>query len=257
MEPTASVKVKGIPELIQEQRTDPNLALFKASASGIAVDTIPGLIARIQTTMNPLTLWLIHLDLDRRGVPPGLRWPARLDHPQMRYITWLADILWLRRRYPSHPTSYNRWRGLFIYRPHCVQWHQTALWVHSSKAAGQHGQGHYFARGLGLTDDQRQEVMTVPTNTMRANRKLLVSLPDFKLKMTRYLAARPPDKSGTWSAQDVAERLSVVLKTNLLANRNKTRGCAYYEFLVGVKVARQTYVRLLHRLTFATGRSWI
>ena len=216
-------------------------------------DTATSLIARMQLTSDPLQLYLIHLMLDSRGVDPCLRWPARQDHPQLMYLNWLADVLWIAKRQPSHQPLYKRWNGLFVSVPLSSAWHKTAHWAYGSKSAGCFGQGHYFAQGLGLSDEQRQDLMTMPTSKMRANRRLIGRLPEFKAAMLEYAQARP-DKSGAQTPVAVSERRAQIMKGYLLSGRSKVKGCAYHAALHGESLSRQAYTRQLQAIEYSTGQ---
>ena len=83
---------------------------FKSMASRLPEATTQELLIRIGTTDDPLALWVLHLELDRRQIPPCLRMPYRDDSPELCFVTWLADLYWLRQRNPSHVTAYPSWR---------------------------------------------------------------------------------------------------------------------------------------------------
>lgn len=248
-----SGKVESTSWLILEKRADPTLALFRAMAVTMQGDTAIGLIARMQRTNDPLTLYLIHLILNNRGISPCLRWPARLDHPQLMYLNWLADVLWVAQKHPNHQPLYSRWKGLFVSAPLSAAWHKTAHWAYGSKSAGCFGQGHYFAKGLGLSDEWRQDLMTMPTSKMRANRQLIARLPEFKAAMLEYAYDRP-DKSGAQTPERVSERREQIMRGYLLSGRSKVNGCAYHAALHGEHISRQAYTRQLQTIEYATGQ---
>ena len=229
------------------------LAFLCFGATTMQGDTATGLIARMQRTNDPLQFYLIHLMLHNRGICPCLRWPARQDHPQFMYLTWLADVLWVVRHCPGHKPFYKRWNGLFVCAPLGCAWHRTAHWAYGSKSAGCFGQGHYFAQGLGLSDVQRQDLMTMPTTKMRANRRLIARLPEFKAAMLEQ-AQSHPDKSGAQSPETVAERRGEIMKGYLLAGRSKVKGCAHHAALHGNGLSRQAYTRQLQAIEFSTGQ---
>ena len=246
-------KVESTSWLVLEKRTEPALALFKSMAVTMQGDTAATLIARMQLTSDPLQLYLMHLMLDNRGVGPCLRWPARQDHPQFMYLNWLADVLWLAKRQPGHQPLYNRWNRLFVAAPLSAVWHKTAHWAYGSKSAGCFGQGHYFAKGLGLSDEQRQDLMTMPTSKMRANRRLIARLPEFKAAMLEH-AQNHPDKSGAQTPERVSERRGQIMSGYLLSGRSKVKGCAYHAALYGESLSRQTYTRQLQAIEYSTGQ---
>jgi hypothetical protein len=192
-------------------------------------------------------LWTLHLELDRREVPPCLRWPKRDDTPQMLFITWLADALWLAKRKPGHVPFYSRWRWFFKHRPAGEQWHKTALWVYRSG----HGVGHYHSRGLGLDDTDKQSLMTMVSNRMRGDREILKRLPELRDQI--WLAATStPDRSGRVTARDTADRRTELLRLFLLAGRNLTLAVHYLNLLTGEVLSRQTLTRQIERVEMAT-----
>jgi hypothetical protein len=248
-----SGKVESTSWLVLERRTEPTLALFRTMAVTMQGDTTTGLIGRMQRTSDPLQFYLIHLMLDQRGIGPCLRWPARQDHPQLLYINWLADVLWIAKQLPGHQPLYKRWNGLFVAVPLSAAWHKTAYWAYGSKSAGCFGQGHYFAQGLGLSDDQRQDLMTMPTSKMRANRRLIARLPEFKASMLEHAHAHP-DKSGAQTPERVSERRGQIMRGYLLSGRSKVKGCAYHSALYGESLSRQAYTRQLQAIEYSTGQ---
>ena len=248
-----SGKVESTSWLVLEKRTEPTLALFKAMAVTMQGETATGLIGRMQLTSDPLQHYLIHLMLDSRGIGPCLRWPARHDHPQFMYQNWLADVLWIAKRQHCHQPLFKRWNGLFVTAPLCPAWHKTAHWAYGAKSAGCFGQGHYFAQGLGLSDEQRQDLMTMPTSKMRANRRLIARLPEFKAAMLDH-AQNHPDKSGAQTPERVSERRGQIMIGYLLSGRSKVRGCAYHAALYGENISRQAYTRQLQAIEYSTGQ---
>ena len=147
----------------------------------------------------------------------------------------------------------NRWNRLFVAAPLSAVWHKTAHWAYGSKSAGCFGQGHYFAKGLGLSDEQRQDLMTMPTSKMRANRRLIARLPEFKAAMLEH-AQNHPDKSGAQTPERVSERRGQIMSGYLLSGRSKVKGCAYHAALYGESLSRQTYTRQLQAIEYSTGQ---
>jgi hypothetical protein len=240
--------VKFIPQLIEEKRGCPRAASFSEAVRGLPATATTSLIVHLGTTSDPLLLWARHLELDHRDIAPCLRWPqADNAAPQLAYITWLADIYWLAKRWPEHAPAYMRWRNLFHYAPAGVQWHRTARWVYRP-----HKHPHYYARGLGLSDDQRQPLMTMQTNAMRADRQILKRLPDLQDAIRLY-AEEHPDRSGRRSSTELAERRTRLLRLYLLAGRNQATTVRYLEQLTGEQITRQALRKQLASIEVATG----
>jgi hypothetical protein len=85
--------IKSVPQLLIERWSNAAAwAFFQAAATDIPQQQTVTLVARIVTATDPLLLWLIHEELDRREVPPAFRWPMNQESAQTEFITWLADI---------------------------------------------------------------------------------------------------------------------------------------------------------------------
>ena len=120
-----SAVVVSVPSLINAKSHSCDLQRFGRVVSSIGAQTTQTLIVRLQTTADALTLWVLHLELDKRDIPPCLRWPANGDTPQTEFITLLADLLWVTKRHPGHKTLFRGWRGAFSHTPAMAEWHKT------------------------------------------------------------------------------------------------------------------------------------
>lgn len=239
--------IKAIPRLVDEKRGCPRAADFSRTVRGLPATPTTSLIVHVGTTTDPLLLWARHLELDRRGVAPCLRWPQADDaNPQLAYVTWLADLHWLAKRTPGHEPTYSRWRNLFRYTPASEQWHRTARWVYQP-----HKHHHYYAKGLGLSDEQRQPLMTMQTNAIRADRQILRRLPELRNRIREH-AEDHPDKAGIRSPADVAERRGRLLRLYLLAGRHQATAVRYLEQLTGERITRQSLRKQLEAVEMAT-----
>jgi hypothetical protein len=240
-------RVKSIPKLIEEKRGCPRAAAFLEAVRGLPKTPTPALIVHVGTSTDPLLLWARHLELDQRGIAPCLRWPQADDAaPQLAFVTWLADVHWLAKRWPTHATAYARWRNLFRYMPATEQWHRTARWVYRP-----HKHHHYYAKGLGLSDEQRQPLMTMQTNAMRSDRNILKRLPDLRDAIRAYAEERP-DKSSRRSPAELAERRARILRLYLLAGRSQVAAVRYLEQLTGERITRQALRKQLAAIQVAT-----
>lgn len=240
-------RVKSISQLINEQHSRPGVAVFASNVRSLPAAPTQSLILHVGTTMDPLLLWARHLELDRRDIPPCLRWPQADDAaPQLAFVTWLADVHWLAKRWPKHAPAYTRWRNLFHYAPASEQWHRTAWWVYRP-----HKHHHYYARGLGLSDEQRQPLMTMQTNAMRADRNILKRLPDLRDAIRAYAEGRP-DKSSQRSPAELTERRARLLRLYLLAGRSQVTAVRYLEQVTGERITRQALRKQLAVIEVAT-----
>jgi hypothetical protein len=216
-----------------------------------AISGIPGsdtetLVARIGTSTDPIVLWALHLHLDRRGVPPCIRWPANIATPQAEFITLLADLLWLCRRLPStHRPAFRGWRNLWKEQPGSPAWHQHALRQYLFVA--QRGSiGHWCATGLALSDAQRADLMMLPTAAMRATRTALH--PSRVAAVERQLvdlAEMKPDRAREHSPHAVAVRRLRLWRVWVLSDRSPTRTAESWHLLTGERLSRQRVSALI------------
>lgn len=239
--------VTSIPELVARRKCGDRDA-FKIAVGEARSDSIKGLIRRLTTVEDALMLWVLHLELDHRDVPPCLRGVKRDETPQVLFVTWLADIYWVTKRHRDHVPRYERWRGLFENKPATERWHRVAIWVYRS---GRSTPSHYHTRGLGLTEAQRQPLMTLISNAMRGDRRVLGELPKLRDEIWLYVG-RHPDRSGKFTSTQIADRRAEILRLFLLSGRNKTRAAEYYRLLTGQSLSRQTLTRHLEGIELAT-----
>lgn len=228
-----------VPDMLGRLRGSSREEAFRLAAGSINSQTTQTLIARIATTDDPLKLWALHLALDRRNVPPCLRWPANDTTPQDEFITLLADLLWFTQRNPTHRAAFKGWCDLLKLSPESAPWHAAALrqYLWASRRASS---AHWYATGLDLDDDQRQELMAMPTNSMRASRRQLEPRAFRALRESLELHAQArPDRSGATAPLDVAERRARIWRTYVLAGRSPSRAAAYWRLITGETITRQ------------------
>jgi hypothetical protein len=206
------------------------------------------LLRRVETTQDALMLWAIHRALDGRDVPPCLRWPRRDESPQLLYVTWLADLQWFCRRNAFHEPAYTRWKGLFGNAVASDKWHNVAVWLYRQ---GHREPSHYHSKAMGLSDAQRQPLMTLLSNKMRGDRRLLGQLPRFREAIWLRATAHP-DPSGTQSAEAIADRRAGILRVFLLAGRSRTVAARYYGVRFGESISRQALTRHVEAIELAT-----
>lgn len=212
------------------------------------VSTFPGmdtqtLILRVSTTSDPLTAWAIHAALDKRDIPPCLRWPANRSNAQMEFVTWAADLLWLTKRNPQHPTLFKSWRRLFTLPPGSGAWLETAFRIYTAFAVRQNLSA-YSARALGLDDAHRQQLMMMPTSRMFAARQ---ELQPAAFEQTRVhlltSAMRHPDRAGVHKPAEVAERRARIWRTHVLCGRQPAATARGWVALTGESISRQVIAR--------------
>ncbi|WP_296951804.1 hypothetical protein [uncultured Massilia sp.] len=228
--------IKSIPQLLTERKTSAAAwAIFQAAATDIHTQESKTLVARIETTTDPLLLWQIHEELDRREVPPAFRWPVNQESTQIEYVTWLADIYWFTRRNPGHKPAYKNWQRWFagVYET----WHMST--VKAYLFAFKQGLGAaYFSKGLLLSDRDRQDLMTIKTAGQIARLHPLKRHAEY-LKAILDHARAKPDRSGSKTPEEVAKRRYAMWKLYLLADGSETAAARQYGNLYGEQVARQ------------------
>ena len=193
------------------------------------------LITRIESTSDPLVLWAIHLELDRREVFPVFRYPANIGTPQNEFITWLADILFFTRRNPRHKPGYDTWKALF--RAVSDGWHETAFRVFCF--AYQRGRGTtYYTKGFALSDADRRELMTIKSTRQIARMRVLRQSSEMHAALTQYAAANA-NRSGGRQPADISRRRYLIWRAYVLADRSETVAARLYSQIYGDEITRQ------------------
>lgn len=217
-------------------RTVPELpALPSPHYQALALASIPGqaikhLLLRVNTTDNPVVLWALHMELDARGIPPCVRPAQRIGTEQARFITTLADLLWISKRYPGHKPQLQRMRGVLQGEPDTPQWHRACLW------AFQHcrGEAGWLARRLALTDEQRQRTATMPALAQANRRRDLPARLDVIREQLLTHALYNPDGTGKVKPDDLAHRRTELLRLYLLLDRDRAATHEYLQRVDGV-----------------------
>lgn len=253
--PKPGALLLAVPDLLSRVIGSPEVGYLRRVLADIPGQTTQTLIARIATTEDPVKLWALHLALDRREIPPCLRWPANESTDQADFITLTADLLWFTKRNPLHRPEYRGWRDLFTHRPESPAWHAAALRQYRY-ACRRSSLAHWCALGLGLSDAQRQALMTMPTNAMRADRRQLHST---ELSATREAltlhAQANPDKSRKRTWNEVAERRALIWRTYILAGRSPTRASSFWHLLTGESLTRQAMSKQIDSIKDAICRA--
>ncbi|MCG2592141.1 hypothetical protein LZ009_05040 [Ramlibacter sp. XY19] len=239
----ASFPLASISELIAEKRGSPELPTLRARVAALPQASTATLVARLETTADPLMLWALHLELDRRDLPPALRWPANDTDEQTLYVTWSADLYWFCRRHPEHRTRFRGWQGLFKQPPASHGWHATAR-RNFVYVQPRYSLAHWCSKGLALEDADRATLMTMPTNQMRADRRALERRKFVELERQLLDAAsQKPDKAQRHPAHEVAARRAAMLRTFVLSGRSYAKGSHHWSMLAGEQVTRQGFTK--------------
>ncbi len=235
--------VHSVPALVAAKRGSCDLQHFGRAVASMREQPTLDLIIRLETTADALMLWALHLELDKRGVPPCVRWPANDNTRQAEFITLLADLLWFCRRNPEHRPRFRGWRDLLTQPPASARWHQCAhrqfLFIAARRSVS-----HWCATGLDLSERQRQDLMTLETNAMRASRRVLDPRQFAALRgaLERY-SRRHPDKAGRVTPFQVASRRALLWRTYVLAGRSPTRAAEFWKLLSGEQLTRQAMAK--------------
>ena len=235
--------IKSIPRLIADLADARSRAIFSDAVKAMWQQDMRTLIARIQTTENPLMLWAIHVHLDTRQIPPRLRWPACDGDEQYQFFTWLPDVLWIAKRNPDHKAGFKSWQGAFKHAPATRKLHLSlhARYLYTTRKPRS---ANYYALGLALSETQRKELMTFQTNKMRAITRRLNDIASVREKLLTHAVAHP-DKAGLHSPADIARRRSELWKIYQLTGENQTETVHYYREITGQRITRQTLAKQL------------
>ncbi len=235
--------VRSVSQLIGNKKCSTDLPHFADKVKALPDASTESLVSRLETTTDPLLLWSLHLELDRRDIPPCLRWPANLDTPQNEFITFSADLLWFTKRNLFHETRFRGWRGLFLNKPASYKWHVTAhrqfLFV-----ARRCGLAHWCSKGLALSDAQRQPLMLLPTRDMVTDRRQLK--PElFATTRERLLSwsMAHRDRSGKYAPEVIAERRAKLWRVFILSGRDYTLTTRNWSKLTGETLSRQAVTK--------------
>lgn len=228
--------------LLREQDKPGGALRLQDWVTAIRAQSISDLLIDVKSATNPTRLWLLHVSLDARDVPPCLR-PAREDSHQMLYLTWLADILWFAKRLRGHKVKARRHRALF----QCAtpvqnkDWHDAAIFAFNN---GRTANG-FIAQKLdllGLSDQIREQGLVFRTPKMIGQRKVLAALPEYRERMVANSLYRP-DRSGCHTPEAIADRRIKMLRCFVLAGKNATIGNRYFQMTTGEVMTRQTFRR--------------
>lgn len=237
--------VLSIPQLTVQKAAGGDMEHFKTRALALRDQDTRTLIARISTADDALMLWALHLTLDKHGIAPALRWPANTNDQQAEFITFAADLFWLCKRHPNHRPAYRGWVRALAHSPASPQWH-TAVHQLYRFVAPRRSLSHYSAKALALTERQRLELQTLPSNGMQAERRQLQPerFADLRARLLTHTMGHP-DKSGAHQPHDIANRRAALWRTYVLSGRRQNATAANWALLTGETVSRQALSRQL------------
>ena len=237
--------VASIPALSVAKRADPGTLHLKSKIRALSGWKTCDLLPRLETTTDPIMLWALHLELKSRRIPPALRWPSDTSDPQLEFVAFTADVHWLQFRYPDHQPTQKGWKRVFRTEPASPAWHEAVyrqfLYLYPRSAISYLG-----ARGLGLTDDLRQQLLCFPTKSMATARRGLSGHAFATLiQQLHDYAVAHPDRSGLHTPAAIANRRARIWRVHQLSGSSPTTTAHYWKLLTGEVLTR---VAITHQL---------
>lgn len=240
-----AIIIDSIARLVERKQSSGELDRWKLNISNLPVLETQTLILRVGTTGDPLTLWALHVNLDKRDIAPCLRWPGNLETPQMHLVTWLADLLWLAKRNRGHLAKFRSWQRLMQDEPGSALWLARAHRIFIAMY-GRQNVSAYTARGLALSPEQRHALMTLPTSRMVAVRLGLRAeafAETREVLLTHSMAH--PDKSGAHTPDSIANRRARLWRVHVLLGKRPAETARNWAALTGETATRQVIARQL------------
>lgn len=239
-----SSAVDSIARLIAAKQAGRDLASFEAKKLALAGYDTATLILRIHTAQDPLMLWEIHLELDKRGIAPALRQPENTDTPQGQFISWLADLFWFTKRNPGHAPKAKGWRMLLTATPGSPAWlekgYQLFVRINGRSLA------HIAAKSLALSDTQRQDLLTLPTRAMVKARQQLQTEKFSAVQQCLLTDARANrDRSGRRTPEEIARTRAALWRVHILLGSHPTETVKNWNMLIDKPVTRQAVSQML------------
>jgi hypothetical protein len=221
---------------------------FQESVEALVLADTPTLIARIETTADPLVLWAIHLELGRRKIPPAFRYPKNDSTDQARFVTWLADVHWHTRRNPATKEVHKSWKRLFAIADD--SWHTTARSVYVFAWGCSRKPGYYAAR-LALEDEHRLDLMTMKTSRQVTRQRQLYQASEMHHAIASHATANAGRLSKDRRATDTTRDRYRIWKTYLIADKSPTRTAAMFTAIYGENMTRQKVQKQMAAITQA------
>jgi len=255
--------VRSIRELAAQRSGAADLAAFTTHAREVAQASHAALLAEFERQDDPLMLWVVHREAQARGFPPCLRWGSltrdtvvsrcsdlsstNLADDQRLFVNWLADVLWWMCRDATWRPAETRWLPLFESAANSADWHAHAVGVFDE------GVRHptSFAARLGLTTRMSSATLTMISPALHADRSSLADLDELRRRLVAY-ALRRPDRSGTYTPDQVVERRLLAHRVFIFADRRHGLAAQYLGLLTGQAVSRQAFTRQLEAIAAAS-----
>jgi hypothetical protein len=248
--------VHSISHLLSEKGTGADLARFNRAVAAMLDQDTQTLILRIATAADPLILWELHQELDRRSVLPCLRWPANKSTDQAQLVTVLADLLWFTRRNPDHAPSFKDWARFLQLAPGSDAWHskiyEILMRMRNSNLARQ------GTKALALDDTQRQELMMFPSSRMATARRELqpTRFAEIEAALLSHAHAHPDKDRERNDPATAATRRARLWRVSVLTGHATTATAKYWELLTGEAIARRMIPRRIEAIKTAL-KSWV
>ena len=245
-----------IPHLAAEKRTSDDLARLRAKMKALAGQETRTLILKIETQPHPLILWALHLELNRRGIPPAQRWPVNMfGTAQSRFITALADLYWLVRQFPRHapPSMSADWRELFTLPPASDAWHTKAFFLY--KKLNQTDLSRSGTRAMALTPKQRQNLMAFPTAAMRRSRHQLGADEHEETHQVLHSAALTNRyRAKAFNPLQAANHRATLWRVHVLSDFSPTETTRNWKLMTGENLTRQAITKQITTIETALKR---
>lgn len=233
--------VRSIPALIENKRSAEDALRFKDQVLNLPNWKTRDILPRLETTKDPLMLWVLHLELNKREIPPSLRFPSHQLGPQGDYIDLAADVFWLMSQHPNHQATFRGWRNTLKTPRGTPEWHEHLY--RQFLFTYPRGMAHLASKGLGLTDQQRGELLSVPTKRMARDRAAFEAARCGELfESLHQFAIAHPDKSGIRRPTEIAQRRLGIYRTFVLSGRAPTTATKNWNRLSGEIVSRQAFM---------------
>lgn len=227
-----------IPALATAKRSAADALRFCERARALPEWSTQDLVLRFETTSDPLMVWALHLECERRGLPPVLRWPGQQLGPQGDLLDLAADVRWLQLAHPHHRAKARGWRSVLRETPGTALWHAN---LHRQFLFSYpRGLGWLVAKGLGASDDQRLDLITMPTASMVRERRGLLgaAFSDLQQRLIDH-AYRHPDRARVHAPEQVGFRRARLYRVHALSGRSPTRTATLWNVLTGESITRQ------------------
>lgn len=234
-----------LPHLVKEaaeNSTSADLSRFKSRVLTLVNNSTQTLILKIATATDPLMLWEIHLELDKRDIQPCLRWPANRDNEQMTLVTFMADMFWFTKRNQSHTAAFKSWQPLLKMTPGSEAWMTKAYWVFQNMDKGNPSRA--MQRPLALTESHRQQLMLSPTSAMYRKRQQLEPARFEDIRQILASAAHANKFKPTGQNTDkVANDRLTVWRVFLLSGDSPTVAAKNWKLLTDKTMTRQAITK--------------